>query len=342
MSSICKVICFCLILTAVFCTTARTEQSGFYVPPDSYGSQSILQALWPPEELAGNPPQDKRIRHLRQADLTPPQRENTTVSLQPLDDSLRGSIRSVRPQDHGKVLALTFDVCERSKEIAGYDAAIFNYLRANNVRATFFVGGKWLRSHPEKAQQIMADPLFEMGNHAWTHGNLRVLTGKRMREQIVWTQSQYELLWEQLAQRALKHGLPEQEMQRIPRLPLSFRFPYGTCSAEALETLAGLGLPAIQWNIVTGDPANVSAEKIAQAVLSEAKSGSIIICHANGRGRHTAAALPLFIPQLIKKGFAFVTISRLLRLGEAVRADSCYENRPGDNTRYDTLFGEGT
>jgi hypothetical protein len=70
-------------------------------------------------------------------------------------------------------------------------------------------------------------------------------------------------------------------------------------------------------------------------VLAEARPGSIIVAHANGRGLRTAEALPLFVPQLRAKGFEFVTVGELLAAGEPEVAPTCYERRPGDNTRYD-------
>jgi peptidoglycan/xylan/chitin deacetylase (PgdA/CDA1 family) len=41
-----------------------------------------------------------------------------------------------------KLVALTFDLCERADDRTGYDRAIVNYLRAHAIAATFFAGGK--------------------------------------------------------------------------------------------------------------------------------------------------------------------------------------------------------
>ena len=71
---------------------------------------------------------------------------------------LRGSIRSVQPRGGRKLVALTFDLCEQADEVTGYDRRIVNYLREKGVKATFYAGGKWLRTHREKAMQLMADP----------------------------------------------------------------------------------------------------------------------------------------------------------------------------------------
>ena len=52
--------------------------------------------------------------------------------------------------------------------------------------------------------------------------------------------------------------------------------------------------------------------------------------HANGRGWHTAEALPHVIEELRKRGFEFATVSELLAKGEPIIADSCYELKQGD------------
>lgn len=238
-----------------------------------------------------------------------------------LPESWHGSIRSVRTTE--KVVALTFDLCEGARETAGYDAGVVDYLRANGVKATFFAGGKWLRSHPEQAGQLLADPLFEVGSHGWSHRNLRQLSGKALRDEV------------DLAGEALLALRPTPAAGNSAG-PVLFRFPYGTCSSEALAYVNSRGAAAIQWDIVTGDPdRKVDAAAIARTVLGAVHPGAIVIAHANGRGWHTAAALPLFIPGLKALGYRFVTVGELLAMGEPVIADECYERQPGDNRRYD-------
>ena len=253
---------------------------------------------------------------------------------------MQNSIRLVEPRDGIKVIALTFDLCESAIEKSGYDADIVNYLRENSVKATFFAGGKWMLSHPDKTMQLIADPLFEIGNHSWSHANFRMIDSDRMDIQILWTQVQYELLWESLLERVIAKQIDPSEMNKIPRTPLVFRFPYGACSPLALDKLKRYGLPAIQWNIVTGDPARGrDSKEIAKVILQQIRPGAIIICHANGRGYGTAASLPFFVPELRALGYDFVTVSELLTHGSAVSSKDCYELTPGDNLRYDRTIG---
>ena len=94
-----------------------------------------------------------------------------------------------------------------------------------------------------------------------------------------------------------------------------------------------------RWDLPPGDPAKAqSADAIRKGVAAGAKSGSIIVMHANGRGWHTAEALPHVIEELRKRGFEFATVGELLAKGEPIIAESCYELKPGDNVKYDKLF----
>lgn len=262
--------------------------------------------------------------------------------LPPLPDSRRNSIRRVNPDGNRKVVALTFDLCETGKGTSGYDAGIVRYLRTNGVKATFFAGGKWMQDHQEPTMQLMADPLFEIGNHSWTHRNFRQLTRSQMEDQVQRTQDQYRILRGVLEAGSRVRGPGTREMDVIPQEPVLFRFPYGTCNAEALGFLASRGLAAIQWDVVTADASPTqTAGAIARIVLSRVKPGSIIICHANGRGHGTRDALPLFVPKLREMGYDFLTIGELLDSGPAVTSKECYEERPGDNLKYDRITGVG-
>ena len=302
-----------------------------------FGSQAVLESCWTDMQLRGSV-SDKKIR-LTARYMKPPERERPLNTLPALAPELRYSIRAVRPAEGRKVIALTFDLCERANEITGYDAAIVNYLRSHKIKATFFAGGKWMLDHPDKTMQLMADPLFEIGNHTWSHDDLRLEKGAGMERQVLWTQAQYELLREKLTAMPCAKEVGDDELKKIPPVPYVFRFPYGVCSREALDFLARSGLPAIQWSVVTADPAEKrTPQEIAKAVLRNLKPGAIIICHANGRGHGTAESLPLFIPKLQKIGYEFVTVSELLSAGPVFKAADCYELKPGDNIDYDKIY----
>jgi peptidoglycan-N-acetylglucosamine deacetylase len=184
-----------------------------------------------------------------------------------------------------------------------------------------------------------SDPLFEIGMHGWAHRNARLLSGVALTR---------EVLSPAIAYRSIRSGLSQAQcaaahasaFSAIPERPTLFRFPFGACNAESLQAVADAGFIAIQWDVPTGDPSpNRSARAIAEAMIRGARPGSIIILHANGRGYHTAEALPIAIPALRAKGFEFVTISELIAAAKPVVTETCYDTHPGDTDKYDFLFG---
>ncbi|MCX5511983.1 polysaccharide deacetylase family protein [Kaistia algarum] len=238
-----------------------------------------------------------------------------------------GVVRRVKLPAGQKLVALTFDLCEAGREVAGYDAAVVDALRAQKAPATFFMGGRWAQSHEARAMQLLADPLFEIGNHTYDHANLDHADAAKVAEEIGRTETVLQGLRERIAA----------VCPAVGALPASgvFRFPYGSCSPESLAAVSAMGETAIQWDVVSGDPSGIGAAPMAKAVLAEVKPGSIIVMHANGRGKHTGAALKTIIPKLRAAGYRFVTVSELLKAGAPQRSAACYIERPGDTARYD-------
>jgi peptidoglycan/xylan/chitin deacetylase (PgdA/CDA1 family) len=305
--------------------------------PASAGDAALLNACFAPETLAGVPGEEVAVKGNHIYDGLPKIDGFTAAAAVP--DSLRGSIRRVDLPPGAKIIALTFDLCEQRGEVAGYDGRVIDYLRKEGIKATFFAGGKWMSSHRERTEQLMLDPLFEIGNHTETHRNLRLMTPDGARQEILAPQKIYEDTRTHLAANQCVAS-SNAAMSRIAEQPRLFRFPYGACNDATLKAVNDAGMLAIQWDLSTGDPdPHVSAARIADAMVHEAKPGSIIIGHANGRGWHTFEALPMAIPKLRAKGYKFVTVSELLALGKPVISSECYDRKLGDTNRYDFLGG---
>jgi len=342
-----KCILFLLLWGALAATPATAAE-----PAASFGSAALLHGLWTPAQLAGTKA-DLSIGAVTAPDTTPPptlppeqmeqMEQMDQMALPPLPPGLRGVIRRVRVNSGRKVVALTFDLCERANNVAGYDNRIINLLRAGGHKATFFAGGKWMRSHPEKAMQLMADPRFELGSHTWTHGNLALMDQAQIRAQMEPTQVQYALLRQELGRRAEARGLHAQ-MALVPKVLPFMRLPYGRSSALALEELARSGYPVIQWDVEGERDEEVhSPASIARTDLSLIRSGSIVLMHANAVPEKTFAVLPRVLKGLRRRGFELVTVSELLRLGPVETVADGYFSEPGDNLQYDAIFpGKGT
>jgi peptidoglycan/xylan/chitin deacetylase (PgdA/CDA1 family) len=192
-------------------------------------------------------------------------------------------------------IALTFDICQSEGDLAGFDTAIIRVLNETQTAATFFLGGQWMCDHEANARELAHNPLFELGNHSWSHRDFSEITSDEMKNEVLLTQQfMYELLGYQTN---------------------LFRLPYGAYSEEALQIINESGLYIIQWDIVSGDPdPQIDAQQMTNRILQQAEPGSIIIMHANGRGWHSAEALPLIIHTLRQQGYMLVTVSNLLEI----------------------------
>ncbi|MFO0776800.1 MAG: hypothetical protein U0223_04240, partial [Nitrospira sp.] len=75
-----------------------------------------------------------------------------------------------------------------------------------------------------------------------------------------------------------------------------------------------LGLQFIQWNIESGDPdPTLSAEQILTRVAKRTKPGSIIVFHANGKGKQTRRVIEHLTREILPaKKLRPMTVSELL------------------------------
>jgi peptidoglycan/xylan/chitin deacetylase (PgdA/CDA1 family) len=203
-------------------------------------------------------------------------------------------------------VALTFDLCQRPEAPAGFDKEIVDVLVKYQAPATFFVGGHWAVTHPQETQWLAGNPLIEIGNHSWTHPDMPDLTEEEISQQILRAQ---DALW--------------QLTGTAPRL---FRLPAGKYNDLVLSVLARHGMYTIQWDVDTGDPVfDTTPEVLAKNVRDRTQNGSIILMHANGRGWHTAEALPAMIEFLRGEGYELVKVSELIGLTSPSSGDVKWE-----------------
>ncbi len=190
-------------------------------------------------------------------------------------------------------MALTFDACS-GRGPGKLDQGVVDALEKNDTKATFFVGGHWTEQDPERVKRLLADPRFEVESHAYDHPHLTEIGNAALRGQI---SRANEVLTPLL-------GHP----------PRYLRAPYGESDARVVKTARALGLTTISFDLASGDPdPKFTRKRLTRWVLREVKPGSIVVFHVNGRGWHTAEALPGILAGLQKKGLEAVTVSELLQ-----------------------------
>ena len=203
----------------------------------------------------------------------------------------------VRMADRGdtlaKKVAFTFDACS-ALHPGDLDSAIVRVLLEKKAAATFFLGGKWVCDRVADARELAALNDFELGNHSYLHSHMTQVSPERLSAEIQWAQ---DLIYTVTG--------------RVPRY---FRPPYVEWSDTVVEAAARAGMTTVLGNLPSGDPAPSSTKsRLISWVLWKLKPGSIVIMHVNGRGWHTAEALPVLVDSVRGRGFELVTISELLR-----------------------------
>ena len=195
-------------------------------------------------------------------------------------------------------VALTYDLCP-VRTASGFDRELIDFLIANKIPATFFMSGRWMNKHDAEVKELLAVPFFEIGTHGEVHAHLPM---HEMEEQ------QREILG---PVRVLK--------TKYGRSTTLFRPPYGEYNDQTVEAVKDLGLRFILWNIESGDPdPTLSAGVILARVQQRMKPGSVIVLHANGKGKHTREVTETLATTLLSaKGLTPMTVSDLLRCNQA-------------------------
>ncbi len=233
-------------------------------------------------------------------ELTQPQ-----ISPQYLSESIvfHGSSASAK-------LALTFDADMTpgmaaqmaNPNITWYNAKLVDVLHQTQTPATLFLTGMWIETHPDIAKTLSNDPLFELGNHSYSHPSfsrpcfgLKPISENEKPAQITKTQ-------------VLLKSLTGKDN-------LYFRFPGGCYTKNDLALVKSFGLLPIQWNSEGPDSFNTDTNKIIANLKRYTHNGTIIVLHLDGEKNSpkTAEVVSAYIPWARSQGYEFVKLSDLLK-----------------------------
>lgn len=192
-----------------------------------------------------------------------------------------------------KVVALTFDACE-SVTPAFLDTRLVEALAAEQVPYTIFVSGRFARHHQAELAALAASGRVEIENHSFNHPqHMERLAPDQIRREVTET----DALLRAITGKPTKY----------------FRFPAGNYDARTLAEVEALGFRVVHWEAPSGDPSPAAdADRLVRHVLSTTRNGSIHIFHINGRGWHTAEAMPRIIAGLRKQGYRFVRLDEAM------------------------------
>ncbi len=191
-----------------------------------------------------------------------------------------------------KQIALTFD--------AGwlFDQTIdlLNVLDDYQVKATFFLRGKWVEDHPDLAKEILKRG-HSVENHSLTHGHMKQMTDEEVRNEMVMST---KIIEEVTGYR-----------------PYLFRPPFGEYDNRILRILAQQGYPyTVKWTVDSLDWAEelngqkITEQYLIERVLRGASDKGIVLMHVGGY--QTVNALPEIIEGLRKDGYKLVKVNDML------------------------------
>jgi peptidoglycan-N-acetylglucosamine deacetylase len=159
----------------------------------------------------------------------------------------------------------------------------------DKVRATFFVVGKNVSTHPKLVDRLLTDG-HAVGNHTYNHLELMPLRDEVVIKEITRTQEAIE--------------------RATGFTPWLFRPPFGDLTVRQRELIERrLALKAIGWSIDPKDWKRPGPAVVADRILKAAHHGAIVICHDIQPG--TIEAMPTILKGLRDKGYHFVTVNEL-------------------------------
>lgn len=186
-------------------------------------------------------------------------------------DSLNRPIDAVNAQEkYGKYSSLFIDLSETDTVYLtfdegyenGYTANILDTLKAQGVKAVFFVTYDYCKSSPELVERMIAEG-HTVGNHSYSHPSFPKCTESEVIEEVT-----------------LLHDYVKENFGYEMTL---FRFPMGEYSEKTLAALQKLGYTSVFWSFAYQDwnaDNQPSSKEAYNTVTSALHSGGIYLLHA--------------------------------------------------------------
>lgn len=191
-------------------------------------------------------------------------------------------------------LALTFDDGPDYK----YTPQILDILKKNEIKATFYVVGTQIQKYPLVFKRMIREG-HEIGSHSYQHLKMSELSTAKIDYQL---QRNSEII----------------RTTGGPKEINTFRPPYSALDPASIEAIGKQHYKIVLWTIDSLDWRALNKIQVERNILPELQNGDIILQHCAAWGKKedlsgSVNSLPDLIKTARKKGFKFVTISKMLQ-----------------------------
>jgi peptidoglycan-N-acetylglucosamine deacetylase len=200
-----------------------------------------------------------------------------------------------------KQLALTYDDGPNDP----HTLHLLEVLAKQNVKATFFLIGRYGRQYIDIARELAAAGHI-IGNHTFTHPLLTLKSEAEIRRELFDCHA------------ALSDAIGEHSNL--------FRPPFGGRRPAVLRIARQLHLEPIMWNVTGYDWNAPPAEIIERKVTKQIRGGDVILLHDGDHRKigadrsQTVLATDRLIVRYKARGYEFVTIPEMMRK-ESIQAE---------------------
>ena len=191
-----------------------------------------------------------------------------------------------------KQIALTYDDGPNDP----HTLKLLDVLARHNVRATFFMIGRYVQQRPDIARAV-AQAGHVIGNHTFTHPVLSLQSASETRSQLV------------DCRQALQDAIGQHSKL--------FRPPFGARRPATLRMARSLGLEPVMWNVTGYDWNAPPAAVIEKKVARQMRGGDVILLHDGGHlamgadRAQTVIATDNLIRRYKHQGYEFVTVEEM-------------------------------
>jgi peptidoglycan/xylan/chitin deacetylase (PgdA/CDA1 family) len=191
---------------------------------------------------------------------------------------------------NSRAIALTFDDGPHLQ----YTPELLQVLDRFSISASFF----WLGACVDRAPSIARDVYRRghwIGLHGYDHRSFPFLKSDDLKLSLEKTQKA-------IAQACQIH----------PESIRDVRPPNGLFTPQTLTLLHQWNYQPVMWSVVPEDWERPGVSVVVQRVLQQVRNGSIIVLHDGYfGGKDVAETTAQLVPQLLQKGYHFVTIDQL-------------------------------